>query len=165
MKYFILTLTILTCLACKRGKNTAHEPGVQCPVQCIDPSVVPYFAGFNADELDSVLLKTFDGNDTGFAHVLQQKWYQHPDTTNVGDKVSYPDNAISLNTNSNYQIVVPTAGKVFNLKFHAPGSSVMYTCGYFYHCANGVDIHTVDGVSVPLEYVYQNSIYAVKLSK
>ncbi|MBS1781337.1 MAG: hypothetical protein JST70_18565 [Bacteroidetes bacterium] len=165
MKYFILTLTILTCLACKRGKNTAHEPGVQCPVQCIAPSAVPYFVGFNADELDSVLLKTFDGNDTGFAHVVHQKWYQHPDTTNVGNRISYPDNIMFLNTGSNYQITVPAAGKVFNLHFHAKASSEMYTCGYSHHCANSVDINTVNGVSVPLEYVYQDYTYAIKLSK
>jgi len=164
MKYFILTLTILTCLACKRGKNTAHEPAVQCPVQCIDPSVVPYFAGFNAGELDSVLLKVFDRNDTGFTHVVEQKWYTHLDTTNVGGMTSHPVSVMFLNTGSNYQIAVPAAGKVFNLHFHTTSWSEMYTCGYFHHCNNSVDTHTVDGVSVPLD-VYQPYTYAIKLSK
>jgi hypothetical protein len=160
MKYLLPFLLALAALSCE----PKIEVDKQCPYACHDPLIVPYFTGYQAGELDSVMLRTFDSSDHLFQNKLSEKLYRHPDTFNVVDRIGY-DTTMMLSAAMNYQIFMPATGKVYNLNFHTIKASQMFVCGKSLICMNAVDVHMVDLVTTQLEGIYRNEVLGIKLKK
>jgi hypothetical protein len=152
MRYLlILSLIFIVSVSC--NKNPDQCKG-NITISCEHRSIIPYFKGYSASEIDTVIENIYR-NDGAFSPLLKQMILTHSDTIDPVSGTIGISFGIVMQAGNDYEILIPGAN--LDLKFSGiadDGLTKTFPCDYPGGCQTTFTHYDISGGTyIPTPYI------------